>query len=73
MILLGMTLSVFFAPWAHGQIVGTVTTLAGSRSGGPPNNYGSSDGFASAASFYNPWGVAVAANGSWVLVVSYSR
>lgn len=50
---------------------GLVTTLAGNvaLSSGPPNNYGFSDGFGTAASFWNPTGVAVDGAGTFAVVV----
>ena len=44
---------------------GTVTTLAGS----PSQSTGHSDGVGSAASFYNPYGIAVDASASVAFVV----
>lgn len=50
-----------------------VTTIAGdlSLNGGPPNNNGFADGRGSAASFYNPAGLAYNAIGDFVIVVRF--
>ena len=51
---------------------GLVTTLAGNYliSGGPPYNYGHSDGVGAAASFYYPTGVSLNSAGTLAIVVS---
>lgn len=49
-----------------GQIAGTVTTVAGNSS--LPT--GRADGVGTAASFFNPWGVAMDAAGTFAVIVS---
>lgn len=59
-------------PFSLGQaVVGTVTRLAGNvlAGSGVPNNYGNADGVATAATMYYPFGVALNANGSSLIIV----
>lgn len=51
---------------------GLVSTLAGNVAlgGGPPNNYGFADGYGTAATFHQPFGVAVDAASTAAYIVS---
>lgn len=68
---LAATLSFLLSLWAaQGQVVGTVTTVAGKVGGGAQtSNYGHTDGVGTVAAFCQPQGVALSANGSRAIVV----